>query len=516
MRDLGAMGENYFKYICANAGLSANGSEIDRTGWDFFVEFPFESKSISNVDLIPSPIECRVQVKATDNQKRKIQITLSNLLMLAKSHTPSFIYFIEFDRQDIPQRSFLLHLDNNIIFKILKKAREVSVSTEDVRLNKKTMTISYDNSCLLSQCDGASLKNKIKEYIGKSYSKYVLEKINYLKKAGYENGCASMSFTVPGVENIKDLIDSSLGISKKAIVSNFTATDTRFGLKSNVPFIKSINGTIEFGKVEPLSLGRIIFKESHHSNPMVFDCKLYNSPLNSVVAKELVKIKIEGDFFNININLFTGKTDYSFQLDSVLIPLHQLKDAIKLIQLISSSNKKCTLHLDFDGFPKAKFNVNCNNEKTTIWKYFTVATDNTLLLANRYNIPINIKTSIDEIDAQYQKNKKLVGFLKAKNKDIDFSFAIENRNIDLGVSICAIHTLSTELFDRKIIIIISLTGNIIKGNDDRYKMKIMSKKIEKEIVSTSLDEISTNELDELIESISKKHQKKGIPIITFR
>ncbi len=516
MRDLGTMGESYFKYICAHAGLSANGSEIDRTGWDFFVEFPFETLPKSNADLTPSPIECRVQIKSTDNQKRKIQITLSNLLMLAKSHTPSFIYFIEFDNKDSPQRSFLLHLDNEMIFKILKKGREVSLSPGKVKLNKRTMTINYDDSFMLAKCDGESLKSKIIQYIGGDYSKYVLEKIKYLKEAGYENGHASMSFTVPGVESIKDLIDSSLGIQKKAIVSNVTATDTRFGLKSNTPFIEYTDGTLEFGKVEPLSLGRILFKENRHSYPLVFNCKLYNSPLNSFVKKELIKIKLEGDFFNININLFTGKADYSFQLDSLLISLHQLKDAVKLMQLLSSSNKSITLHLDFDGFPKAALNVNCNNDKTTNWKKLTYAIDSTLLLANRYNIPSDIKTSIDEIKSQYYKNEKLIGIIKAKNKDIEFNFVIESKIIQSGTEICAIEILRTELFDRKIIVIISLTGIVLKIDGDRYKMNVKIKKLEREFISTNIDEISTSELEEITEEIREKHQKKGIPIITFR
>ena len=97
MRDLGLMGESTFSLWCAEVGLIPNGSQIDKTGWDFFVEFPFDS------DLSPKKIhkpafECKVQVKATDKNDRKLSITLSNLRRLITAQMPAFFVFIEFDK----------------------------------------------------------------------------------------------------------------------------------------------------------------------------------------------------------------------------------------------------------------------------------------------------------------------------------------------------------------------------------------------------------------------------------
>jgi hypothetical protein len=41
MRDLEELAEGFFRVWCSSVGLIANGSQIDRTGWDFFVEFPW-------------------------------------------------------------------------------------------------------------------------------------------------------------------------------------------------------------------------------------------------------------------------------------------------------------------------------------------------------------------------------------------------------------------------------------------------------------------------------------------
>mgnify|MGYP000156224688 CR=1 FL=1 len=52
MRDLGTMGETVFENICAQAGIACNGSKIDRTGWDYIVEFEFCNEG----ELHESPI----------------------------------------------------------------------------------------------------------------------------------------------------------------------------------------------------------------------------------------------------------------------------------------------------------------------------------------------------------------------------------------------------------------------------------------------------------------------------
>ena len=96
MRDLGAMGENAFSLLCNSVGLIANGSKIDKTGWDFIVEFPENINNGILADMEPAPLECRIQVKSTDKKDRKVQINLKNMNRLVKAPMPSFICLIEF------------------------------------------------------------------------------------------------------------------------------------------------------------------------------------------------------------------------------------------------------------------------------------------------------------------------------------------------------------------------------------------------------------------------------------
>lgn len=79
MRDIGRMGERFFGIWCDSVNLTANSSNVDKTGWDFIVEFPSKSDKMLPIDMIPTPIECKVQVKSTDHRKGGVPITISNL-----------------------------------------------------------------------------------------------------------------------------------------------------------------------------------------------------------------------------------------------------------------------------------------------------------------------------------------------------------------------------------------------------------------------------------------------------
>ncbi|NJL69034.1 MAG: hypothetical protein HC894_24655 [Microcoleus sp. SM1_3_4] len=85
MRDIGRMGENIFQFWCNSVGLTANGSKVDKRGWDCFVEFPNNSSGVIPRDLVPKPIECKVQVKSTDLKKKGEDIKLSNLESLVEN-----------------------------------------------------------------------------------------------------------------------------------------------------------------------------------------------------------------------------------------------------------------------------------------------------------------------------------------------------------------------------------------------------------------------------------------------
>lgn len=363
MRDLGLMGESTFSLWCADVGLISNGSKVDKTGWDFFVEFPFDS-GLSPHEIHKSPRECRVQVKATDNRDRKIQITLSNLRRLITAQMPAFFVFIEFDGKESAQRAFVLHVNSQLISKVLKRLHVLEQSDEKNNLNKRKMTIHYDESYLLKQLNGDSLKDRLLHHIGDDVSEYIANKKSHLESTGYEDGFAQITFSTEGEDNLRSLIDVSLGIEEEVEIVKFKGVDTRFGILSNIPSLSSDGGKLAMPHLTPTALGKIKFKEDRLSSGLVFECKFYNSPFNIIVPDELKKIRVKGDFFDLIFTPHTGDSNYSFYLgEEVRLEVNKFRDAFRLLNLLGTSGKKVTAELILDGLPKFEFRVSCNNQE---------------------------------------------------------------------------------------------------------------------------------------------------------
>ncbi|WP_127559279.1 hypothetical protein [Saccharospirillum alexandrii] len=343
MRDLGLMGESTFSLWCADVGLIPNGSQVDKTGWDFFVEFPFDT-GLSPHEIHKSAFECKVQVKATDKKDRKLPITLSNLRRLITAQMPAFFVFIEFDGKDTAQRAFVLHVDNELISKVLKRLHEIEQSENDNNFNKRKMTINYDDSNLLNEPNGSSLKECVLNHIGDDVSEYIANKKSHLESTGYEDGFAQITFTTEGEDNLKSLIDVSLGIEEEVEIAKFKGVDTRFGILSNNPSLSSDGGKLAMPNLAPTSEGKIRFKEDRLSSGLVFECKFYNSPFNIMVPDELKKMRVEGEFFDLKFTPFTGEANYSFSFgEGVRLEVKKFRDAIKLLNLLSTSGKRSLL-----------------------------------------------------------------------------------------------------------------------------------------------------------------------------
>jgi len=171
MRDLGTMGESTFSLLCADAGMTANGSKIDKMSWDFIVEMP-ASANVSAALLHQSPVSMKVQVKATDGNSRKVDVKLSNLRLMVTSLQPNFFCFIEFDSETHAKQVFIRHVDNELVTMTLKRIREIDQNEDDNALNKRTMSISFDDANLLQNCDGVTLKNTLMSHIGDNIADY--------------------------------------------------------------------------------------------------------------------------------------------------------------------------------------------------------------------------------------------------------------------------------------------------------------------------------------------------------
>ena len=96
MRDIGSMAQAQLEGWTAQVSITSNVAYQDKEGWDYFLQFPESSVSGLTLDLRPTRVECLVQVKGIETQKKRKQIRLSNWEKLVRTPLPAFFLIIQF------------------------------------------------------------------------------------------------------------------------------------------------------------------------------------------------------------------------------------------------------------------------------------------------------------------------------------------------------------------------------------------------------------------------------------
>jgi len=514
MRDLGLMGESTFSLWCADVGLIPNGSQIDKTGWDFFVEFPFDS-GLSPQEIHKSAFECKVQVKATDKNDRKLPITLSNLRRLITAQMPAFFVFIEFDGEDTAQRAFVVHVDNELISKVLKRLHEIEQSDKDNNYNKRKMTIHYDNNNLLEELNGKSLKDCLLHHIKTDLSEYIANKKSHLESTGYEDGFAQITFTTEGEDNLKSLIDVSLGIEEKVEISKFRSVDTRFGIMANNPSKNTDGGKLSMPDLSPTSKGKIRFKEDRLSSGLVFECKFYNSPFNIMVPDELKKMRVEGEFFDLKFTPYTGEASYSFSFgEGIRLEVSKFRDAIKLLNLLGTSGKNVIAELIVEDFPKLEFAVGCNGQEVEFSKEIRSLDSAVKIIAN-FDFTDFIDISFDEVSKYGNRICQMEGVLSSSPNLFKIEFGIDGDGYDPNKETACLFLVNAPIGSHIFGAVIVLTGSVEKIEDERFRLITKDVAIEQRIVSENDEAIPNEDLVSVIEAIENRYEENYSVVTMF-
>lgn len=513
MRDLGLKGESTFTSWCADVGLIPNGSKIDKTGWDFLVEFPF-SESAPDAPTIHNPaIECKIQVKATDKTERKLPISLSNLRRLATAQMPAFLVFIEYDRSDVAKRAFIVHIYDRLTSRVLKRIHEVGQSNGDKSLNKRTLTIHYDESNQMSELNGKCLRRVLLSHIGNNIADYVAKKRKHLESTGFEDGFAQIHFDVVGEDNLRQIIDASLGIEKQVNVENFRATYTRFGIISKSPFINEASGRLEIPAVKPASEGFMRFKESKLSDGLSFKARLYTSPFYQLVPNELRKIRLEGDFFDIRLNPYTGAAEYTFSLgQGVRLSLRTFRDAAKLITLLSSSGNKLFLELDFEGFPTIELK-GVSKKQAFDFSEILLTLECAEGIVSRFDLSEEIDIALREV-TRYENNiRQFHEIMNSSKNFFKVDFRLDDAESDITKEVACIFPVTVPIGSHILGVLMVLTGEVGKIEAQQYRLTTQRAVIEKKFISRRNKPIRREDLAEEINAIAEKYKEYNVVMI---
>lgn len=502
MKDLGQMGESTFNLWCAQAGLTANGSKVDRTGWDFFVEFPFAGRTDPTQIHAPA-LECKVQVKATDKTDRKLSIKLSNLRRLITASMPAFFVFIEFDKKDEAQRAFLVHVDESLISKTLKRIHELENVSGCFDHHKRSLTIHYGPENEIPTLTGESLKRKIEEYVPSGMSTYVASKSRHLESTGFENGFAQITFSTEGKTNLSDLIDVSIGLKQSVQISKFEGFHTRFGLKSKDPMIDRADGMLEMPDLKPSATGTIRFREDRLSPGLVFPCRFYSSPLNAIVPTELVKFRIEADCFDMSMNPFTGAANYKMNAGAgVRLPIKQLRDAIRLMQTITSSAKTILVDLSLTGMNTVDFAINAKDQPFEYNKVLE-ALNAAQKIVDFFEVNEPVNVSLEEIAAHANSITQFYSVIDANPTLFKCDFSVQEGGYDPTQPTACVLMTTAKLGHRVFGFIFVISGSAHRLDNERYSLLASNATIEQRVISDDQGVIRSEDLIQAFEPVEK-------------
>jgi len=514
MRNVGAKGEAVFCNLCGDVDLRPNLARVDKTGWDFFVEFPYEIDPSIPADM-QVPIECRIQVKATDKRHRKVPITLSNLWRLINAQMPAFIAFFEFDGQTNVQNGFMVHVDNNLIGKVLKRMREIEESGNPCNFNKRTISVYYDDTDRLQSLDGKCLKETILHHIGKDYITYVRDKREYVQSTGFEDGSAQINFTVEGEEDLERLINVSLGIENEVKITSLSAVHCRFGIRSHKPFINQDTGKLQMPNVEPITYGKICVKLDKLSPDLSFDCKLYNSPFNAMIPDKFKKIRIQGLFFDWIFYPYTGKMTYSYYFGGGLkLRIPALRDAIKLMSILTAPGNRLHVEADFPGYLKQGFSFS-THQSNPDWGQALGLAESAAHLAFFFEIANQAEVGIDDLRKYGSAINLLSEVIKNRYDDafmIEFEI-VEEGGLDLDKEVVVVMLLSTPLGSHAVGAILTCSGIVNITDGGKYRMVIRQTTMDGKLVVRTGESVDKETLIRKFEAVEERYSTDSFQVV---
>lgn len=296
---LGAKGEARFRELCEDAQLVCNKSERDRTGWDFIVEFPFDTVSDAgtSLDARKAPLSCHVQVKTLLEKNDTVQMRLSSAERLAKELKPSFIYVLKVNEALQITGAYLIHMSDKPLEKILRRLRKEEAAGNR-KPNKSTISLSACKDGKSLEPTGNAFRKEVQTAIGPDLSLYASQKVEQLAKLGFKERPYELLVTLH-LDSEDELVDAFLGIKKDIPATNVRGSLTRFGIK--LPLDKGA-GTTGKISIQPsiADTCSIVVHPNPLSQPAIFRGKVFFPAIPKLPTKRL-KMLIETDLFSLTL-----------------------------------------------------------------------------------------------------------------------------------------------------------------------------------------------------------------------
>ena len=466
-RKLWKMAESKFMNLCDTVGITATKPEVDENGWDYFLEFPNITDNSQPLDSQPTPISCKVQIKSTDIiNKNQLPIKLSTILRLVKTPMPTFICFMHFDNFNEVQNIFLVHIDKEIISKVLEKVRKCE--HQQKKINNSKITIQYNKSHKIDTISGLDLKKQIEKFIPNSMSDYINNKNKILESVGFDDKAIALTMKFPTSITDDDLINMSMGLKKSVPIIISDITQTRFNIKlpHNIPdFVNSSDIKLSVNNISNSKVNMIIKKTEY--SPILFECDfdVYIDTLQIIANKKMI---LKNNFLTMYIDF--EKENHRFELcnfeNEDCRKLEEWQRIFKFANLATNENKVYYMETKKDNVilnRNKELQLNLNN---TDWIVMIHNIFNKL--SNIYRImglSNNENIIFKEILNNYDQINSIHDLISSELKDMNINFTAYSDQNNNFTKCTLIFPVNIIMNNQYIGMVVMLLGSVILDNN---------------------------------------------------
>jgi hypothetical protein len=210
----------------------------DKFGWDFHVTIPPAHPDRGSHELRDVERQCKVQIKTTTPDERRVPITLSNWERMAKEQVAWFVVVVRLGiGSATPHDAFLVHIGEKQIAKVLKRLRQHDAARPNKRLNEIEMSLDFDAKSRLKEPLPESLRRAMLDHLGSNETAYAKSKDSWRCTVGFEERPVRISFQVSATDSdamYSRWADWSIGKEAKLPVKNVEMRTVRFGISQLV------------------------------------------------------------------------------------------------------------------------------------------------------------------------------------------------------------------------------------------------------------------------------------------
>jgi len=291
---LGRLGERQFPLQC-HPSFHCNKAEEDRTGWDYYVEWPNQPASTGVMDTRPVPNSCVVQVKTIWASTQIVAAPLSAVERLAKEPKPSFFYVMQMAEDGQLAAAHAVHIAGPFLERVLKTLRQAHVQGADP--NNKTFSFSLKKWATSLSLEREAFGDFVEALVPQGMAAYIEQKRSQLNNLGYSGG----RLTIRGKAQFsgrEDIIDCFFGRADFPFDIQ-EALDLRFGIPALALDLKG-PGKARFTPGDE-SKCVVAFSRGPLSEPFVFPAVFVALPESlSPGSREII---IDAELFRIALGM---------------------------------------------------------------------------------------------------------------------------------------------------------------------------------------------------------------------